>query len=185
LEFRRVLFRSEGNRFVDEYAERDVLAKASLQLEDGIFYIIYAGTNRTSTGDTTVKGASLDDVMFGTTIQDMVDNGHVWYGDTLAELAEATATSAGGAAPAFTEEALRNTIEKYNSYVEAQEDPDFHKEVLAGAIDIEAIDADPNVGYVISPRKASLHQDRKSTRLNSSHVSISYAVFCLKKKIYN
>src|SRR5699024_12178729 len=27
-----------------------------------------------------------------------------------------------------------------------------------------------------------LSQDRKSTRLNSSHVSISYAVFCLKKK---
>src|SRR5699024_12359859 len=26
--------------------------------------------------------------------------------------------------------------------------------------------------------------DRKSTRLNSSHVSISYAVFCLKKKKY-
>src|SRR5699024_12061884 len=25
------------------------------------------------------------------------------------------------------------------------------------------------------------HRDRKSTRLNSSHVSISYAVFCLKK----
>src|SRR5690349_23491386 len=27
------------------------------------------------------------------------------------------------------------------------------------------------------------HRDRKSTRLNSSHVEISYAVFCLKKKI--
>src|SRR5690606_42062663 len=27
-------------------------------------------------------------------------------------------------------------------------------------------------------------QDRKSTRLNSSHVKISYAVFCLKKKTY-
>src|SRR5690625_5703607 len=26
------------------------------------------------------------------------------------------------------------------------------------------------------------HVDRKSTRLNSSHVAISYAVFCLKKK---
>src|SRR5690606_42017059 len=26
-------------------------------------------------------------------------------------------------------------------------------------------------------------EDRKSTRLNSSHVNISYAVFCLKKKI--
>src|SRR5438876_5880721 len=30
--------------------------------------------------------------------------------------------------------------------------------------------------------RAALAQDRKSTRLNSSHPSISYAVFCLKKK---
>src|SRR3989442_9521497 len=29
------------------------------------------------------------------------------------------------------------------------------------------------------------HPDRKSTRLNSSHVRISYAVFCLKKKNKN
>src|SRR5690625_7845920 len=28
----------------------------------------------------------------------------------------------------------------------------------------------------------ALERDRKSTRLNSSHVAISYAVFCLKKK---
>src|SRR5437868_14523754 len=31
-------------------------------------------------------------------------------------------------------------------------------------------------------QKRGGRQDRKSTRLNSSHVSISYAVFCLKKK---
>src|SRR2546426_5818909 len=30
--------------------------------------------------------------------------------------------------------------------------------------------------------QASVHIDRKSTRLNSSHLVISYAVFCLKKK---
>src|SRR5258705_9153596 len=29
---------------------------------------------------------------------------------------------------------------------------------------------------------AAGHRDRKSTRLNSSHLGISYAVFCLKKK---
>src|SRR5690625_6270846 len=29
------------------------------------------------------------------------------------------------------------------------------------------------------------YPDRKSTRLNSSHVAISYAVFCLKKKIFS
>src|SRR5690625_2723309 len=31
----------------------------------------------------------------------------------------------------------------------------------------------------------SIYRDRKSTRLNSSHVAISYAVFCLKKKKLN
>src|SRR5690606_30652070 len=34
-------------------------------------------------------------------------------------------------------------------------------------------------GFMVA---AHLHPDRKSTRLNSSHVKISYAVFCLKKK---
>src|SRR5688572_32525990 len=32
------------------------------------------------------------------------------------------------------------------------------------------------------PRPADVRPDRKSTRLNSSHSQISYAVFCLKKK---
>src|SRR3712207_8934379 len=31
-------------------------------------------------------------------------------------------------------------------------------------------------------RRDGRYQDRKSTRLNSSHANISYAVFCLKKK---
>src|SRR5689334_24958442 len=35
------------------------------------------------------------------------------------------------------------------------------------------------------PRSAPVARDRKSTRLNSSHSSISYAVFCLKKKKTN
>src|SRR5437868_6940434 len=35
----------------------------------------------------------------------------------------------------------------------------------------------------VTPGQAAvIYEDRKSTRLNSSHVSISYAVFCLKKK---
>src|SRR6266487_4839456 len=33
-----------------------------------------------------------------------------------------------------------------------------------------------------SPKSGPRRSDRKSTRLNSSHPSISYAVFCLKKK---
>src|SRR5690606_39349873 len=38
------------------------------------------------------------------------------------------------------------------------------------------------VEVVAVGRPARHDQDRKSTRLNSSHVKISYAVFCLKKK---
>src|SRR5690242_21416144 len=38
------------------------------------------------------------------------------------------------------------------------------------------VDVDPEL------RAPDLRGDRKSTRLNSSHMSISYAVFCLKKK---
>src|SRR5437868_4600857 len=42
----------------------------------------------------------------------------------------------------------------------------------------------PQTGLTAEKHDAflSFEEDRKSTRLNSSHVSISYAVFCLKKK---
>src|SRR3712207_8120199 len=36
--------------------------------------------------------------------------------------------------------------------------------------------------WVMPPVLPSASEDRKSTRLNSSHANISYAVFCLKKK---
>src|SRR5699024_12686793 len=47
------------------------------------------------------------------------------------------------------------------------------------------LDANRRVAIASRPADDPLPEDRKSTRLNSSHVSISYAVFCLKKKTYN
>src|SRR5690606_41089580 len=47
-------------------------------------------------------------------------------------------------------------------------------EVAAGTYDVE-VNTSPVSTFTVT--------DRKSTRLNSSHVKISYAVFCLKKKI--
>ncbi len=144
----------DGNakRFVNEYAERDVLAKASLALDDGIFYIIYAGRGDISKPDQKVTGTD-----YNARIAAMVEGGHIWYGSTLKELAEASNTAAAGCTPCFTEEALREVIERYNSFVANQKDEDFGKEVLAGAIDLEAIENDPNMGICISPRKSSLH----------------------------
>src|SRR3712207_9269993 len=50
--------------------------------------------------------------------------------------------------------------------------------------DVERLD---ETGELISnaERRSMMAEDRKSTRLNSSHANISYAVFCLKKKKYN
>src|SRR3712207_7786306 len=38
------------------------------------------------------------------------------------------------------------------------------------------------ISKVLEDTRKKPQQDRKSTRLNSSHANISYAVFCLKKK---
>src|SRR5690349_24770770 len=40
----------------------------------------------------------------------------------------------------------------------------------------------PHAQERLRNRRSDDEEDRKSTRLNSSHVEISYAVFCLKKK---
>src|SRR3712207_7407926 len=50
---------------------------------------------------------------------------------------------------------------------------------------VRALDEDPLRDLVVGKEDGPLPgrvQDRKSTRLNSSHANISYAVFCLKKK---
>src|SRR2546430_5528024 len=52
------------------------------------------------------------------------------------------------------------------------------------AQDVRDVLADAPVapGRAALEHPVAVHEDRKSTRLNSSHSQISYAVFCLKKK---
>src|SRR5690625_6310465 len=47
---------------------------------------------------------------------------------------------------------------------------------------LEFLDVEDKISHVSELQESG---DRKSTRLNSSHVAISYAVFCLNKKIAN
>src|SRR5690242_21100246 len=61
----------------------------------------------------------------------------------------------------------------------------FPYTTLFRSLDFKSASAGP--GAIVYEQFGSLHlydlsTDRKSTRLNSSHMSISYAVFCLKKK---
>src|SRR3712207_7524391 len=50
------------------------------------------------------------------------------------------------------------------------------RRIRGAAADLQPVA--PVVGHVVAKER---EQDRKSTRLNSSHANISYAVFCLKK----
>src|SRR3712207_6895205 len=52
-----------------------------------------------------------------------------------------------------------------------------HAVALAGEVLVVGL-----VAALVEQRALRATRDRKSTRLNSSHANISYAVFCLKKK---
>src|SRR3712207_8537502 len=58
--------------------------------------------------------------------------------------------------------------------------------VRPGVVDIHFLEPIDTAGLTYEDRNqlstATWDRDRKSTRLNSSHANISYAVFCLKKK---
>ena len=56
--------------------------------------------------------------------------------------------------------------------------------LLRDIIDLDASYSGPEIknNKIASNAQAKSKSDRKSTRLNSSHALISYAVFCLKKK---
>ena len=135
----QVFVNKEGKRYVNEYAERDVLSKAALAQTDGIFYIICDN-----------KIAKNDDVA------GMEAKGNVVVADTLEELAE----KLGIPADTFVE-----TIERYNSFVDAQKDDDFGKPLFG-----EKIDEAP---FVATPRSPSLHHTMGGVKIDTNTHVIS------------
>src|SRR3712207_7002645 len=72
----------------------------------------------------------------------------------------------------------RSTLFPYTTLFRSVRDDEGGAEGFDGVGDVR--DAHPEQGGVGHDRGGG---DRKSTRLNSSHANISYAVFCLKKNI--
>src|SRR5699024_12566529 len=74
---------------------------------------------------------------------------------------------------------LGRDVDELAGFALAQPEPavvEGHREVAGLG---ERLGGSGQGGRVLRPAESGTHQDRKSTRLNSSHVSISYAVFCL------
>lgn len=101
----------QGKRFVNEYAERDVLSKAALEQEDALFFII---------ADKEIVDQYAD------RLETLESTGCIYLADTLEELAE----KIGVPADTFVE-----TVNKYNEYTLAKHDPDFGKEFFGNPID--------------------------------------------------
>src|SRR3712207_7950469 len=69
---------------------------------------------------------------------------------------------------------------------DAGEEPVFISGQLKGYAPLYPLPTIIALSFLLDCTEAHLfRQDRKSTRLNSSHANISYAVFCLKKKKIN
>src|SRR2546427_8923283 len=77
------------------------------------------------------------------------------------------------AAPVGPKKVHRYTLEFKIQAVKLANHPEIQTQDVAHALDIHP--------FMLSKWKKD-YRDRKSTRLNSSHSQISYAVFCLKKK---
>src|SRR2546430_9646669 len=79
----------------------------------------------------------------------------------------------------------RSTLFPYTTLFRSRVEPvqgEPPDSVIGGEI-VVASDREPRLALVASDQgDRSAVRDRKSTRLNSSHSQISYAVFCLKKK---
>lgn len=123
-----IMVNKKGKRFVNEFAERDVLAKAVIE-NGGLIYQI---------ADDKIK-----DTAYNTTQESLdaqVKAGTLFRADTLEDLAKQI-----GMNPAV----LVKTIQDYNSYVDCGEDPDFHKNVLGLKCEVAP--------FYATPRKPAIH----------------------------
>src|SRR3712207_8693308 len=76
----------------------------------------------------------------------------------------------------------RSTLFPYTTLFRSGEGEPFEQVGLAGAAGAGAPGVHLEHQVTSEVGACQVLEDRKSTRLNSSHANISYAVFCLKKK---
>ena len=139
----QVFVNKEGKRFINEYSERDVLAKAALEQEEQLFYIICD----VNTAGITPDGKNL----WGDTIEDLIENKSIYKADTLEDLAVQLG---------MEKDALVNEIDKYNSYIENENDPEFGKTNFGTKIETGP--------FYATPRSPSVHHTMGGLAIDTS-----------------
>lgn len=129
----QVFINKLGKRFVNEYSSRDVLAAAALEQPDALFYII---GDQVTSGNPQLGGTNL----WGDSIDTLIETKSIYRADTLEDLAKQINID-----PAV----LVAEIEKYNSYIDNQYDPDFNKQNFGSKIEVAP--------FYATPRSPSVH----------------------------
>lgn len=138
----QVFINKEGTRFVNEYAERDVLASAALKQTDGLFYII-CDQNTAGNPQPGAKNG------WGDVIDDLVKTKSIYRADTLEELAVQMGIPA---------DVLVAEIKEYNTFIDNQKDPEFGKTNFGPKIEVAP--------FYATPRSPSLHHTMGGLQIN-------------------
>ncbi|MCR4434549.1 MAG: flavocytochrome c [Clostridiales bacterium] len=139
----QVFVNKEGKRFVNEYAERDVLSKAALKQTDSMFYII---CDQVTAGNPQPGGKN----GWGDNIDDLIKTKSVYKADTLEDLEKQLGMPSG---------ALVAEIRKYNSYIDNQKDPDFGKKNFGPKLE--------KPPFYATPRTSSVHHTMGGLEIDS------------------
>src|SRR3712207_7182194 len=76
----------------------------------------------------------------------------------------------------------RSTLFPYTTLFRSSLETSTALSSVASTLPTRSPSLDVTTLLIVASQFGTFEEDRKSTRLNSSHANISYAVFCLKKK---
>ena len=134
-----VIVNKNGRRFVNEFSGRDVLTKAAID-QGGLFYLIADDEIKKTAANTSQEK-----------LDRQVEAGTLFRADTIEELAVKV-----GMDP----EVLKETIIKYNSYVDAGFDPEFHKDTFSLKVE--------KAPFYATPRKPAVHHTMGGLRIDTN-----------------
>ena len=134
-----VIVNKNGRRFVNEFSGRDVLTKAAID-QGGLFYLIADDEIKKTAANTSQEK-----------LDRQVEAGTLFRADTIEELAVKV-----GMDP----EVLKETIVKYNSYVDAGFDPEFHKDTFSLKVE--------KAPFYATPRKPAVHHTMGGLKIDTN-----------------
>lgn len=137
-----VIVNKEGKRFVNEFSGRDVLTKAAID-QGSLFYLIADDEIKKTAANTSQEK-----------LDRQVEAGTLFRADTIEELAVKV-----GMDPKI----LRDTVDKYNSYVDEGFDPEFHKDTFSLKVE--------KAPFYATPRKPAVHHTMGGLKIDTkTHV---------------